>query len=226
MKKLFIMMSLLLALTANADFTGTATLTQNTSLFSSGTGGEFRIVATELGTYQSFCLETGELFAPGVSYNYRFNTGAVGGGVGANAVDPYTGQTMDNISVGTAWLYSQFSEGSLTGYAYNYGPDRVASAGKLQQAIWWLENEGGAKNQFVLLAEGGLGLDDAKIRLDSEGAYGVVAMNLYDNSGHNVQDQLAIVVPEPLSSSFVAGLLMSLPVGLAIRHRLQKQNKL
>jgi hypothetical protein len=202
----------LLAFNANAAYDGTIRVYQGSG-FSYGNGGEFQAVTSGIGTFQTFCIEENENFSPGSAYNYRINTGAVKGGAGANATDPFTGNSMDNISIGTAWLYDQFSDGTLSGYNYTYGSGRSATAGALQNAIWWLENEGGANNAFVTLAETMLGLNDTTVRNDSQGAYGVKALNLYDGNGNVVQDQLAIVVPEP--TTLIAGALLLLPFGIS-----------
>ena len=211
MKKILILISMLAAMAFNsiASFDGTITLANDTSQYAYGNGGEFKAVTSGLGTFQTFCMEYNEEFSPGGTYNYRINDGAVSGGTGAHAVDPFTGKPMDNISIGTAWLYSQFRAETLTGYNYTYGSDRTLSANALQQAIWWLEDEGGTKNSYVTIAESILHLNDTTIKGDSEGAFGVVALNLYDrNSGVNAQDQLAIV-PEP--TAMMAGILLLLP---------------
>ena len=42
------------------------------------------------------------------------------------------------LTLGVAWLYKEFAAGTLTGYNYNYGANRVASALLLQDAIWFL----------------------------------------------------------------------------------------
>ena len=210
-KKIAILVGLLtvMAMSVYASFDGTITLANDTSQYAYGNGGEFKAVTSGLGTFQTFCMEHNEEFYPGVTYNYRINTGTVSGGVGSHEVDPFTGKSMDNISIGTAWLYSQFRAETLTGYNYTYGSDRTLSANALQQAIWWLEDEGGTKNSYVTIAESILHLNDTTIKGDSEGAFGVVALNLYDrNSGVNAQDQLAIV-PEP--TAMMAGILLLLP---------------
>src|ERR1017187_6241408 len=97
-----------------ASFDGTLTL--NSSAYSWGNGGEFTAVTSGLGTFQTFCIEYNEEFGPGNTYYYNQNSGAVAGGAGANAIDSHTGLTMDNVSIGTAWLYSQFRAGTLANY--------------------------------------------------------------------------------------------------------------
>jgi hypothetical protein len=81
----------------------------------------------------------------------------------------------------------------------------LANAGELQNAIWFLEDEGGQNNGYVALAETALGTNLAGIEADSNGAYDVVALNLFSNGGL-AQDQLA-VVPEPTPAGcFLLGL--------------------
>jgi len=92
----------------------------------------------------------------------------------------------------------------------------------LQQAIWFLEDEvGGVNNGYVTLVENKLGKTLAQIEADSDGAYGVIALNLFNGPAatqvtkngvtYNLnQDQLAIV-PEP--ATVLAGALLLLPLG-------------
>ena len=131
-------------------------------------------------------------------FTYTINTGAVAGDAGAFATDPHTLSPMDNISLGTAWLFSQFHAGTLTldnGTGSYFDANRSANAGELQLAIWYLEDEsGGVDNGYVTLAETALGLTESQIKADASGAYGVVALNLFNMDGA-AQDQLA-VVPE------------------------------
>jgi hypothetical protein len=122
----------LLATNSYASFDGTVTL--NSSAYSWGNGGEFTAVTSGLGTFQTFCIEYTEEFGPGNTYQYNENTGAVAGGAGADAIDSHTGLPMDNISIGTAYLYSQFRNGGL-------GTLTASQAGQVQNAIWYLENE-------------------------------------------------------------------------------------
>ena len=60
----------------------------------------------------------------------------LGGGGAVNGADP--------ISIGTAYLYSEFAKGTLQDYAFaGTEAEREASAALLQNAIWYLEKEGG-----------------------------------------------------------------------------------
>jgi hypothetical protein len=204
------------------------TLNFTASTYQNGVGGEFNAVSTpsggspNLGSFATFCIESSEFISdpPSGPYTYTINTGAVAGDGGADATDPNTGLPMDNISIGTAWLYSQFSAGTLTldtGSGSYFDANRLANAGELQDAIWYLEDEeGGQNNGYVALAETALGETLPQIEADSNGAYGVVALNLFNSNGDLAQDQLA-VVPEPATvSCFLLGLS-----GLAYARRLR-----
>ena len=178
----------------NASFDGTITLVNNTSQYSYGTGGEFHADTSGLGEFQTFCIKHTASFYPGVEYNYIIG---------------------NNVSIGTAWLYSQFRSGNLNNYNYDMGYNRTLSANKLQQALWWTENQGGERNEYVKLAESVLQMDDVSIRLNANGIYNVVALNLYDNNGTPMQNQLAITpVPEP--STVISGLLLLAPFTLSL----------
>ncbi len=114
-------------------FDGQVQITQ--ASFSSGNGGEFNVTASGglawMGSFPTFCLETAEYFVPGGTYDAIVNNAAAYGGVGP-AGDP--------ICIGTAWLYSQFRAGTLSGYDAS-GAARLADAGVLRQTIWYLEGE-------------------------------------------------------------------------------------
>ncbi len=183
-----------------------ATLTLNTNIYSNGNGlggGEYTATSltlsnvsyslsaiTGLGGVETFCLEYGEHFTPGGTYNYTISTFATAGSGGAvNGQDP--------ISNGTAWLYSQFAAGTLSGY--NYVGDRAGSNNALQLAFWFFEDETqviggtyssygiGSGNIFLNAAVAHFGsLTNAKI--DSLGAFGVSVLNL-TSQNNTVQNQ-------------------------------------
>ena len=249
MKKALIVLSLATAMTATSVFASMSViLLDNTSQYSFGSGGEFRAVgnagldavvnwaaysSATKGTvssasdssssgynsslngqmyFQTFCIEANEYFSPGTSYSVGISPNAMYGSQPPNG---------DPISIGTAWLYSQFAAGTLSGYTYAYGSGRASStsAGALQEAIWWLEDEsGGVKNSFVTAAEAALSLNDTTIKNNANGAYGVYALNL-GNPGA-VQDQLVIV---PEATTMVAGALLLLPLGASTLRILRKK---
>jgi len=251
MKKFCMVLSLAgLMAVPNLFASMSVTLMDDTSSYSYGNGGEFRAVGNNPGLdsvinwsayststkgtvtattdgsswgyssglsgqeyFQTFCIEVNEEFTPGTTYNVSLSQNAMYGS------QPPGG---DPISIGTAWLYSQFAAGTLIGYNYIYGSGRETTAGALQQAIWWLEAEPGGVNTglagtFLAEAQVAVGGD---ITRNANGAYGVDALNL--GAPGAVQDQL-VVVPEP--TTVVAGALLLLPFGASTLRILRKQNR-
>ena len=209
------------------------TLYQDLSNYSYGDAGEFRAVpipdllsvnptlagyasttadlTAAYPDFQTFCIEMGEYFSPGTTYNVTISDRVLYNGGQFPSGDP--------IKFGTAWLYSQFAAGTLSGYDYTYGSGRTASAGDLQLAIWYLQGEvpslvnGGADGTaFYNAANAEASALGVVITSAANGTYGVVALNLWDRSnGAAAQDQL-MVIPEPGAVSF--GLLFLLPLAM------------
>lgn len=166
----------------------------------SGNGGEFNITgigtggnvaaASYNGGFETFCLEKDEFVTIPGFYNYAFSKEAYAGGNNTDSGDP--------ISAGTAYLYYHFAKETLSGYNYTPGGGRVASAGVLQEAIWFLEKEitslSGGSNAFVNLAITQFGTL-AKAMEDANGMFGVRVINLTTSTGQLAQDQLYL--PEP-----------------------------
>lgn len=197
------------------------------TVYSSGLGGEFAVDGLDgvlsyyanstknvqtigysnvTGTFQSFCLEHGEVFYPGTKYYYSISDRAYNGGLDGSAGG-------DHISVGTAYLYSQFAAGALSSY---FNDTRRLSADDLQQAIWYLEGEsngvlfsgGYATNNKFLSKEffdahpqmGGT--RDNAVLDAADGLYGVHVLNVWTDTNHTgrAQDQLVYCpVPEPVT---------------------------
>lgn len=203
--------------TALAGGTDQLRLTQNA--FSAGNGGEFTAtpvtgnagltgLPADLGfdSFQTFCVEENENFRPGDLYFYALNTGAIQGGVSGQ--EP-VGSGFDPLDARTAYLYHHFRFGTLAGYDYSPA-GRNASAALLQQAIWYIEGEGGTSNGFVTLAETAIangqwfGIGDVRV------------LNLSNGEFPNAQDQLTIVgIPTPGAA---AGIVMAGGV-LGLRRR-------
>jgi len=180
-------------------------------------------------SFQTFCIEATEEFGPGNSYGVSVSDSALYGHAGAPPGVP--------VTKGTAWLYSQFAAGALSGYDFgNTSGQRQADAGALQQAIWYLQGEqGGAYNAFVTDAanyfkvtltqtEINNGAQGTVLTDAADGAFGVRALNLWNGAysqsinGYNCnQDQLVVAVPEP--TTLVAGFGALGFVLLAIRRR-------
>ena len=179
-------------------------------------GGEFNVTAsTGFGAFKTFCLEYDEHISIPGTYDYTKNSMAMGGGPG------YT-PNGDPISIGTAWLYSQFRAGTLSYLGNNY--DTAGDQGTLQQAIWWLEEEstspGYGSNLWVAAAKAALSLDDAGIRGNANGAYGVVVLNLDDTGAASAFRQDVLAMPD---GGLTLGMLGTglVAVGLA-RRRMAK----
>ena len=155
--------------------------------------------------FSTFCLERNERIRYGSSYEGELNQRCFAGGVDNH--DPAGPLAAgDPISKATAFLYSQFAQGILAGYAFGDGSDgynateiaaRKASATSLQSAIWYFEDELSLKspltNPFVQAAIDRFG--EAGAFLPSDGMFGVSAVNLTSN-GQKRQDILIFQVPD------------------------------
>lgn len=138
-------------------------------------------------SFQTFCVEENEYIYPhGAIYDVQVSDSAVNGGLGGGNPDP--------VSLGTSWLYNQYSRGVLPGYTYTGIVARKDSAALLQNAIWWLEQEGTTytdSNIFMLAAYEKFG-GEAGARANGGGrAYGVYVLNLtgVDHAPIGVQGQ-------------------------------------
>jgi hypothetical protein len=140
------------------------------------------------GTFQTFCIEENEYIYPyPATYTIVLNDNAIYGGVGGG------GPSGDPLSVGAAYLYHEFATGTLAGYDYT-DAGRHASAAELQNAIWCLEDEGGAiSSAYASLLTANVGADLAVWKADNNGKYGVKVLNMYDSAGCPGQDQLILM---------------------------------
>jgi len=106
-------------------------------------GGEMRAVPNsdlmgisgETGSFLTFCVERHEPVdaAGGTTYSADVLTEAILGNWNDGPVGPTSHDALDSR---TAYLYSQFRKGTLAGFSND-----AASAGNLQQAIWYIEDE-------------------------------------------------------------------------------------
>jgi hypothetical protein len=178
---------------------------QNLSGYVETSSIETKNVLSTVNTFQTFCLEGNEYINPYTTYYAVVSdtNSAVAGGAGSGGSDP--------ISKGTAWLYSLFATGDLTGYNYSgTEAQREASANLLQKTIWALEGESvtwdTAHNAFMAAVENQFGSLDLANDDATYGQYGVYVLNMYTATGSYAQDQLAYVpvsVPEPVSLLFL-----------------------
>ncbi len=154
-------------------------------------GGEFNWQAQDDGyTFASFCLERNEYISPGGSYNIdSITSGAMNGGVGGPNPDPISDQT--------AWLFWNFSRGTLDGYD---GTSIVQAA--LQNLIWFFEEE--------ITMFSGIGIEgdwwasaDAAIADGWNNLDGKVAVLNLSRNGNPAQDQLVAAAPVPEPETMV-----------------------
>ncbi|HTR40307.1 MAG TPA: hypothetical protein VMH87_01655 [Pseudomonadales bacterium] len=158
--------------------------------------------------FETFCVEVDEQFSPGSTYNTSIGNTIMPGGAA--------------IAIGTAYLYSQFAQGTLQGYNYNQNTtgknSRAYTSDELQDAIWYLQGEiTSSGDQYTrgnnyLYSFGGFSFDpktDPFVKLvenmfgsnaflsDSGNNYGVEVLELTDSHGSPVQDQLVYVPTAP-----------------------------
>lgn len=156
--------------------------------------------------YISFCLEKSETLAFNTVYHYEVAQKTT---------------SNDFISRATAWLYLQFLSGTLAGYN-----GTSTAANNLQNAIWFLEDEGGQNNAYAQLAMANAAHDigtDAKTQANN-GYYGVGVMQLWSNPNRTGarQDQLIrINVPDGGTTLVFLGMAMT---GLAAASRRSRKN--
>lgn len=190
---------------------------------SSGPGGEFVAslyspsTTPAANSFVTFCLEKTEYFNPGAPLTVLgISTYATAGGGGAVAGKDY-------ISAQTAWLYTKFRAGALSGYG---GSDIANDADALQNVFWFLENEissvtSGLSASEATQATTWLAAANAAVAGSWGNTIGNVrVMNLQNANGTVAQDQLYIApIPEPeIYAMMVAGLGL---MGFVARRRKQ-----
>jgi hypothetical protein len=162
-----------------------------------GSGGEFKIMVTSDGipgnpngsSFQTFCVETDEFISFGTTYYVQISTNAILGGANVQSPDP--------LDPRTAWLYNQFLNETLTGYDFGTGSGHKTSAGALQRAIWYIEQEIGPPVHGTL-ADSFIDLANASDWYANGYIGNIRVMNLYKNSvcTQYAQDQL-VRIPAP-----------------------------
>jgi len=167
-------------------------------------GGEFSVVSSNNGTFYSFCMEETVKVKPGTTYTYTIDKNVLSGG--ANLGHPGDVGTGDPISLGTAWLFTRFTNGSLfdaTNPANNYLSNRDLNAGLLQQAIWMLEDETPVdlSNAYYAYVQS---IMNGKA-MNAYSGKGIEAMNLWGPDRKDVQSVL-VLVPDVASSLGLLGL--------------------
>lgn len=183
--------------------------------------------------FETFCVQTDVGFWPGDTYSYS----------GASLKTLGSPQANIPLSVGVAWLYAEFSQGTLGGYDYaNSGTHtsfpttttaglsatRETDAGALQAAIWSLMGESEPDGSFptpttannLFYAEalshfGSLSAATASVTTATYGDYTVGILNLTGSHGEAQNQLIWFDAPAPDGGLTLALLALSL-AGLAV----------
>jgi len=193
-------------------YTGTITVAK--AYGNDNGGGAIRASTSNLGTFDTFCLNSGIPIQAGVVYNFITGPSAIPGAPSTVALP-----VPNPVSIGTAWLFSQFAHNAV---GFQQGSAAIANG--IQAAIWFLEGDVyGVDNAFVQAARTALGYNNTQLMGDANGAYGVFAINVYDSNGSSTspnKQPLLGIIPEP--STVIAGALLLLPFGVSTVRILRK----
>jgi len=225
---------------ANLGQTGTV----GTIDYSDGGGGEFTIsnsalsisayVATTSGitgaanSFQTFCVETGEYTTSPVDIVVSTTWTPDGTPLipqwDTVTHSPASHAIQGSLSIGddlnpaTAYLYTQFAKGILSNYDYfNTGVGRNVSAGELQKAIWFLEDEitslvSNSQSEDWVTEATGAWTDIGNVRILNTWLPGHVGD--FDEDCYRRQDQLYLT---PVPGAVLLGILGLGVAGLKLR---------
>jgi len=239
------------AIQGGASFADTLDITlklaYDPSHFSNNDGGEFKAYSISGGlpfanqaanvqlaanTFQTFCVEYSEEFNDSQTLYAQINTASRFGGAGGAMPDPaHPGMTFDPLDARTAFLYTKFSHGNLAGYNYTSGAGRSATAGQLQKAIWYLEQEIPSLDAGDTLALSWVSLANTAVAVGGEwdgmGIGNVRILNLWTDAthqdwDHRAQDQLVILDAPPQIATPLPGVAtggLALMGGLVLGRR-------
>ncbi len=218
-------------LTAGSAVAGPTVAVLKVYGYYAGDGGEFTLTPNldltertgEMTTFQTFCLERSEIALPGSLYSVVVNDEAILGGNNNGPTGDGGGDPLDSR---TAYLYSHFRAGTLTGYDYTVGPPRINSAKALQDVIWYLEDEmdrtwdvGSLQDQFLTAAQAAVNSGEW-VGLGNVRVLNTYKLDHAEDEQYRNQDML-VTVTVPAPGAVALGVLGSCLVGfLRRRHRM------
>ena len=208
--------------------TGTLTITAP-GLAHGDVNGPYDVISTpatgaDLGNFDTFCLAYTVDYYSGGKYNYDVSTEVLpqAGGFG--------GTGLGYVTLGTAWLYSQYLDNNA---------DLNGKNDAIQEVIWHLQGQSAPTSatgysDILDLVDNQLG---ANVDNNANGQYGIYALNLLIGTGSGyasaapgdahgyAQPQLCYIpppasVPEP--STVMAGMLILAPLTVSTVRRLRK----
>lgn len=204
----------------------------NQDAYSYGQGGEFSAVTSQNflnnyvsltivnGGFETFCIESSVEFSPGTTYSYTLGS--------SDATSPGI-----QLNKGTAYLYYEFAKGDLAGYDYADTAGRVADAGLLQAAIWYLQgkqiynadgslHDDPATDGNIFYAQA-MSLFGSSATNANNGAYGVEVLQMWTANGAPAQNQLVLdSVPDGGTTVLLLG--MSFAGICVVQSKLRKSN--
>lgn len=171
------------------------------------------------GSFLSFCLEKYETFTPGSNLYVKSVTGAT-----TNAAwGSYGASTSDPLSNATAWLFTQYSTNTLSGFSATSS----SKANSLQNAIWYLEDEISWTSMYsdtqakawVALAQTATSGPNSWTNSGN-----VQVLNLFKNANYtqHAQDQLYYYVTSPVPETETYAMLLA---GLGVMGAIVRRRK-
>ena len=172
-------------------------------------------------SFQTFCMERDEYTNPTVNVFVSQSSVAqpTVAGSGSHAYRGGNNTDLgDDLDARTAYLYYQFAKGTLSNYDYTQGSGRSASAGLLQTAIWYIEDEyaiwtptpGDQVDQWI---------DEAQAAIDAGAWVGIgnvrVLQTVWEDAGTVYRQDFLYVTPVP--GAVLLGMLGMAVAGVKLR---------